>query len=393
MFTNIIGALGITKYPEELEKMYGTPLPVSICNEDNIRALDEKYGLLGKYREKTYECLALVRENDALREYGDLVCSYMAGADRERLAQISLPDIVEDTPLRFYPLLVLLAILPYGIAEFRRRGFSEEEIYTALHPTFVARIELSELMTKKQGLDKAGFGWLRLYATALVFPAGCFNITPKYYKDNFMYIKNVDTGEVLPLALRGVYHKSGNVLGAAGYTDEEGSFEVTFSEDGEAFYAHASVDNRVSPVAKTYKKSEWRAVLREGEGVVGIHIPRGADLSPASVEESFRLAMKLTRERYPEFNAKAIQCFSWMLDPTLADMLGAESKITKFLSRFVKHPRKSDGSGIFTFVFPGKPDSLEELPEKTSLHRKLKAHYLSGGFIHPFGGIVPEFCE
>ena len=376
MFTNIIGELGITKYPEEFEKMYGTPLPVSICDEENIRALDEKYGLLGKYREKTYECLALVRENDALREYGDLACSYMAGADRERLSLVSLPKIAEDTPLRFYPLLILLAILPYGIAEFRRRGFSEEEIYTALHTTFVARMELSELMTKKQGLDKA-----------------CFNITPKYYKDNFMYIKNVDTGEVLPLALRGAYHRSGNVLGAAGYTDEEGSFEVTFSEDGEAFYAHASVDNRVSPVAKTYKKSEWRAVLREGEGVVGIHIPRGADLSPESVEEGFRLAMKLTRERYPEFNAKAIQCFSWMLDPTLAEMLGAESKITKFLSRFVKHPRKSDGSGIFTFVFPGKPDSLEELPEKTSLQRKLKAHYLSGGFIHPFGGIVPEFCE
>jgi hypothetical protein len=183
------------------------------------------------------------------------------------------------------------------------------------------------------------------------------------------------------------------VLGTAGYTDEEGSFEVTFSEDGEAFYAHASIDNQVSPVAKTYKKSEWRAVLREGEGVVGIHIPRGADLSPESVEEGFRLAMKLTRERYPEFNVKAIHCFSWMLDPTLAEMLGAESKITKFLSRFSKHPRMSDGSGIFTFVFPGSPDDLSLLPETTSLQRKLKKLYLDGGFIHPFGGIVPEFTD
>ena len=391
MFTDLIKALGITKYPEELEKMHGTTLPVSICNEENIRALDAEYDLLGKYRDKTYECLELVRGNDALRDYGDLISSYMARADREKLSQASLPEINEDTPLRFYPLLVLLAILPYGIEEYRRRGFSEEDIYKALHPTFVARIELSELMTKKQGLDKAGFGWLRLYATALVFPAGCFNVTPKFYSGNFIFIKNINTGEVLPLALRGIYHRSGNVLGAAGYTDDEGSFEVSFSENGDAFYAHAAIDNRVSPIARMYKKSEWHAVLREGDGTVGIHIPRGTDLSPESVEAGFRLAMKLTQERYPEFNVKAIHCFSWMLDPTLADMLGAESKITKFLSRFVKHPRMSDGSGIFTFVFPGKPDSLEELPEGTSLQMKLKAHYLSGGFIHPFGGIVPEF--
>jgi hypothetical protein len=103
MFTDIIKALGITKHPEDLEEMYGTDLPLSICDEENIRQLDEKYGLLGKYREKTYECLELVRKNRELREYGDLIASYMVGASRDKLSQIALPEIAEDTPLRFYP--------------------------------------------------------------------------------------------------------------------------------------------------------------------------------------------------------------------------------------------------------------------------------------------------
>jgi hypothetical protein len=248
-------------------------------------------------------------------------------------------------------------------------------------------------MTKKQGLDKAGFGWLRLYATALVFPAGCFNVTPKFYSGNFIFIKNVNTGEVLPLALRGVYHKTGAVLGSAGYTDEDGSFEAVYREDDDAFYGHASENNYVSPVARTFKKSEWRAVFREGDGAVGLHIPRGADLSPESVEEGFKLSMELTKKHYPEFNARAIHCVSWMLDPNLADMLGEESKIIKFLNRFTKHPVKNNGEGVFTFVFPGKPEDLTELPENTSLQRKLKKRYLDGKFIHLFGGIVSDFVD
>jgi hypothetical protein len=183
------------------------------------------------------------------------------------------------------------------------------------------------------------------------------------------------------------------VLGAAGFTVEEGSFEAIFRENEEEFYGHPAIKSYVAREAMSFKKTAWRAVLREGDGVVGIHIPRGADLSPESVEEGFKLSMALTKERYPEFNARAIHCFSWMLDPTLADMLGEGSKITKFLSRFSKHPRKSDGSGIFTFVFPGSPDDLSLLPETTSLQRKLKKLYLDGGFIHPFGGIVPEFTD
>lgn len=195
-FTNLLEELKITKYTEGLDKFCGSTPPVSICDEENVRRLDEKYDILGKYRAPLYECLNMTRENAALREYGDLSVSYM--------------------------------------------------------------------------------------------------------------------------------------------------------------------------------------------------LSRGVDLSPESIDESLRLATRLTRERYPEFDAKAIHFVSWMLDPRLAEMLGEDSRLTKFLSRFSKHPCKSDGNAVFTCVFPGKPESLDDLPEDTSLQRKIKAHYLGGGYIHSFAGVITE---
>ena len=388
--TEITLALGIEKYPPQLEEIYKKPLPVSICDEKNILSLDKEYGLLGEYKEPLSECLKLVRENDALRIYGDVVASFMTLTDRDGIAGVKLPHFDEDNVLRFYPLLILLAALPYGIKEYRRRGFSPDEIYSTLHPSFTARISLAERINKKQGLDSAAFGWLRLYAMANVFPAGCFNITPKYYSDYAIFLKNVNTGMVVALATQGVFHKSGAPLGAAGLTSADVSFEVIFTEDDEAFFGHPATESYISPEPKRFSKSEWQVFLRSGDAICGLHIPRGANLSDKSVEESLALSMKIMRERYPEFDAKAIYCFSWMIDPEIKELLGDESKLSKFGSRFVRFPKKCDGSSVFTFVFPGKPESFESLPEDTTLQRKLKALYIDGGFIRLFGGVIPN---
>ena len=108
------------------------------------------------------------------------------------------------------------------------------------------------------------------------------------------------------------------------------------------------------------------------------------------MKEGFRLALELTEKHYPEYNAKAVLCSSWMLDPKLQELLGEKSKIYAFIDQFVKYPSKSGGSDIFGFVFPRSCKSYEDLPEDTSLRRKLKALYLSGECIHSFSGIVRE---
>ena len=388
-FKELITALGIEKYPDELEGAYKTPAPVSICDISTAVRLEEEYALCGRYFEKIKSCAEALKSHTYLRLYGDLVASYMYGKNRSDVDRVTMPRIDEDSVLRFFPVLVLISILPGGIAKFRKRGFSDEEIYKALHGTFEARIGLSETITKKQGLDPAGFSWLRLYCVAEVFPAGIFNVTPRRLSDGILVLKS-DTGDVRLVVTRGVYHRSGAVLGCAGYTDMNGSFEASFEQTDEYIIAHESKGSFISPEKTRFDKKKWSVILRDGDGLAGIHIPRGADISPEKVEEGFRLALRLTIERYPEFEAKAVYCASWMLDPRLSALVGEGSRLALFMSNFLKFPKKSDGSAVFTFVFSGRPESLDDLPEDTSLRRKVKALYKSGGFIHPFGGIVPK---
>ena len=383
--------LGVLTYPEELEKFYNKPYAVSICDTKNIEKLDAEYGLFGKYLSPLLECLELVRNNEPLKVYGDLAVSYMSSVTHSEASKIKLPSIEDDTTLRFYPLLILAALMPFGIKKYRARGFSYEEIYNNLNGTFIARIEMAERLNGKQGLDADGYSWLRLYASAMVFRAGIFNITPKKLPHKIVVLRNKLSGKTVILITEGEFHREGAVLGSAGYADTDGSFPAEFTETDEAFFGHEMVNSMASPTLSVYKKSEWEAILRQGDGVAGIHIPRSADMSPDKIRESFRLAMKLSKERYPEFKTKMIHCASWLLDPKLAELLGEDSKIAGFLNCFEKFPIKSDGmSGVFGFVFPKNFNGYENLPEDTTLQRKLKKLYIDGGFIHVFGGIVTD---
>lgn len=388
--SELTGSLGVLTYPEELEKFYNKPYAVSICDTKNIEKLEAEYGLFGKYLPPLLECLEIVRNNEPLKVYGDLAVSYMSSVSRSEALKMKLPNFDKDTVLRFYSLLILAALMPSGIKKYRKRGFSDKEIYEILHGTFVARIEMSETLNEKRGLDSYAFGWLSLYTHAVIFPAGIFNITPKTLVFKVIVLKNKLSGETAILKTDENFHRTGSVLGSAGYTDTDGSFTAEFAETEDAFWGHRMVNSMASPTRAVYKKSEWEAILRYGDGVVGIHIPRGADMSPNKIRESFRLAFRLAKERYSEFNPKMIVCASWMLDPKLAELLGEGSKITGFLNCFEKFPVKSDGSAVFSFVFPKAFDNYEDLPEDTSLQRKLKKLYIDGGFIHPFGGIVTD---
>jgi len=388
--TALSEVLGIKSYPQDFEHFCKKAVPVSICDISVIERLENEYSLLSEYTTPLLSCLEMVQKDYRLTTWGGYAAAYMRDSTIEAGRQIRLPIFEEDSVMRFYPLLVLCATLPSGIEKFRSRGFSEEEIHNMLANTFKTRIAIAERDNGKQGLDNAAFNWLRLYAIAGVFPCGVFNVTPKFFSHNALILKNKVTGELVPLMTNGVYHKSGMALGSDGYIENNGSFTAEFTETNDSYIGNPAIKSLVSEKKYLYKKSDWEVLLKKGDGFAGIHIPHGADLSPDKIKESFRLALKITRERYPEYDAKAIACVSWMLDPKLEELLGEKSKITGFIRCFEKYPIKSGGHNIFGFVFPRNYNSYESLPEDTSLRRKLKKLYLDGGYIYSFAGIVKE---
>ena len=186
----------------------------------------------------------------------------------------------------------------------------------------------------------------------------------------------------------GRFHRSGHLLGSIAATDEEGAFHADFEETEEAFAGHLA-DDYVLAERIVLPKAEWECVLRSGDDVVSIHIPRKANLTPEYVEESLREGLALTRSYYPERAFRAIVCTSWLLEPHLPELAGEASRLAAFNRLFLKHPIRDRGQAIYTFAFPGcEGMATEDLPEETSLHRSIKAYLLAGSYVYTTAGVI-----
>ena len=79
---------------------------------------------------------------------------------------------------------------------------------------------------------------------------------------------------------------------------------------------------------------EQKARLPQGTPVLNLHIPKGADLSPAAVEQALDQAMEFFPQVFPEHRARAFLYYSWLLYPGLRELLPAGSNILQFAARF-----------------------------------------------------------
>ena len=116
-------------------------------------------------------------------------------------------------------------------------------------------------------------------------------------------------------------------------------------------------------------------------------------MTPEKVDEAFKEAKEFLDTCYPDFKYKAITCASWLMDPQLCTILGEDANISKFIRRFVPLCHKSVGRAVMSFVFlQPNPAAvvIEDLPEETSLQRKIKQHYLNGGCVYEWGGFIPK---
>jgi hypothetical protein len=311
------------------------------------------------------------------------------------VVNVPIPTLRDATANAYFRLLIINAAMWAGIDAYRARGFSEAELVEMLPDVLGSRTAVSEMITKTAGLDGSGFGWLLNYAKAQVFRAGIFNITPRPLYESSIFLRNKVSGEYAVLVLTGDFHRSGMTLGSGACEDAEGAYGADFRETEDAFIGRKVENGRVLPTVVTYPKSEWQEIVRNGGGIVGIHIPRGVSMTKEAMEESYRKAFRICRERYPEYDVRAVHCSSWILDPQLEEMLGAESKIAGFQHTFMLYPMGGNGAAVYSFVFNCKqPEDLNDLPEDTSLQRKIKKLYLEGGCIYICGGYVPcdELC-
>lgn len=134
---------------------------------------------------------------------------------------------------------------------------------------------------------------------------------------------------------------------------------------------------------------EYEFCTHEGEPVMGIHIPSDADLSRDSVDGSLKQAGEFFRNYFSDYKYNKYTCDSWLLSSALLPLLPEKSNIRSFQQRFHIIRENAEDKEYIEWVFQAAADTAyENLPENTSLQRKIKKFMLEGGTVGASYGIM-----
>lgn len=384
-------ALGIVRDVSHLEDTWAhlDRTDLSVCDVRRIRALEEKYCFLEEFYELTLAAAEGLAKDPLRLAWAQLLSQFNRTVGEEQARRSPVPDS-DGTPAGdLLPLLVHLTELEDMVARYRARGLSEEEIRHELG-IFARSLRIMILNCSRPMFNQTYYGWCLFYIKATIFACGALEFQIYNWDKDAIVLRHKTTGEKRILLTAGRVHKSGIPLGSAGCTDARGAFDICFLETEDAWIGHACPDFRIDSFQTKYKKSEWECILRRGDAVINLHIPRDADLTPERITKDLAEGIARARKYFPECDLRGTVCDSWLLSPALPKILGENSKITKFARRFLTFPRVSAATSCFTFAFPGFCGEYAELPEDTSLRRGLKALYLSGGYAYEAPGVLWE---
>lgn len=385
----IADVVGVGAYPEAMEAVYAKlPPGEPAVDFELIDQLEQEFNAFEEFYETVKELGAKLNADPARSAWVRTAAAYAMAGDVAQARSVPVPK-PDGTPLTdFLPLYILLPQIPGSVAEYRRRGFPEEELPRIMN-NYKAGIRITCDQTGRPGINVLYYSWLTLFVKSRIFYTGSLQFEVKTLPAGALWLKNRENGQIVPLILTGRVHASGiQKLGSIGYEDETGAFEPVFSEDAESFFGNPAINSVIQPAPRKFLKTQWDCIGRPGDSCLGVHIPRGADISLETVKKTCASARRIAAERYPECSIGVLYCASWMLDPKLETLMGKGSKLTGFMNCFVKYPNKDSGTAVFGFVFPKRYESYETLPEDTSLRRKLKQLYIDGGRIYAYSGII-----
>jgi len=388
-FQEIARSLGIETYPEALDAVY-EKLPehkVNIFDEELISRLQEEHNVFDVYYDAVIAGVRDMKKDPIRTAWTETVATYIQTVGMPEIRKVPYPASNGTPAGDMLPMLALIPMIPKSIEEYRRRGFPEEIVEGCVRP-YGRCIKATYDRTGMVGINQLYFNWLAIYAKTLIFNIAGFNFELKKFPDYIICLKNKESAELVLLPVQSSVHKSGLILGTAGYEDTEGSFDAILRETDDGYYGCPVENARITNTIAYYPKDQWECILRPGDDVVSLHIPKGADLTPESVMESMNTGLALAKQGFPDYSVKALMCVSWLLEPKIGELMGESSKIAGFGNMFQRFPVISNGKAIFNFVFIGQYPDYQSLPEDTRMQRAFKKLYLDGGYIHHFGGII-----
>jgi len=124
--------------------------------------------------------------------------------------------------------------------------------------------------------------------------------------------------------------------------------------------------------------------------ILGTHIPEAGPLTPLSVDASFERARGFFADRFPGVPIECFHCSSWLLDPSLTDVLPADSNLVRFQRRWALYGEgRESNDEVVSFVFRRRGGDHAGLPRDTTLQRAVLDRIEAGGHWHSWAGTLP----
>ena len=397
-------ATGCDKWPERWEALYDGWMEqyekygCELVRPEHYDMLNDKYDdmfeeLIDDYKSAAIEigaddnfCRLLFIVATALCDRGNIK------ADLKAFAPPRTADGSRSIKHDMFPAIAMCAVADYTYGLLTARKLPKEHVQYGMrcHNGMIRTFKV-----RNNGAPGAmSWVWYQLAVDARLYGIGRLQMEVFSKFGAKAVVFENGAGETVALAHGHKLHRDGMSLGARNYCDEDGMWIAEIEENDAEYIGYPYGENGfVHKEKAVLKKSEWKKILEPGDPVLGVHIPPGGGLSKELVDESFEKTKEFLAEYFPDFKYKGFVCESWLMDPQLVDMVGEDSNIAKFCKRFKPCCLKSSAMGVFNFVFLKYDVSnvdFNALPEKTTLERKIKEKYLSGGAIYEMCGYIPK---
>lgn len=365
-----------------------------LCSLDLINSLQSKYNLFGEFYDSVVEGFSDILKDPLRKAYLDSITLYHNDVKLEDALKIKYPPSVDTPASNMLPFLVHLPAIDSLYDGYRKRGLSHEEAVKALGIYAIYLREERAYRSKITGISPAISNWISRFTKQTIIYFGDAGLNFQLSKAAFDFptvLKNRENGHYVILSSNGYpVHKSGIPLGSKGAESREGSFVTEFKETDDAYIGHTASSRYISAEPTVFNKDEWDIILKPGDDIISIHIFFDADFTPESVDHAIDHALERLFKAYPKYDFKALYCCSWLMSPDVNDVLGEESRLSKFSSRFVRFPVVSSGNLVHGCVFPNnRGQDVSSYDENTSLQRKFKKILMDGKYVYEAAGIIP----
>lgn len=386
----IAKALGIEEYPESFDAIYNAVRADSApaCDLRFVDDAQAQFEAFGKHYALVREGIAQINADPVHSAWVKVVHTYMC--DEKWGSYRDVPVLpLNGTPKQDMTMLAtLIPFIPAATATYKKGGFSKEDTAGYLQ-AYGSCLSSTQKRTGYVGLDLTYFRWLHHFAFAEIFRVHGIQFEFSKLKDAAVYLRNRNSGQVIPVMTKGRIHASGKMLvGAGGYKDDTGAYDAVFTETEDAFVGYGVFDSVIDKELRRFPKTQWDLIAQPGQKCLSMHLPRGADIKKENVQRACNAAFAIAEKSYPDYVGAPVQCASWLLDPGIEGLLGPDSNVVRFGKLFARYPGKSLGRAANSFVFPGQYEKDEDLPEDTRLQRAMKEHYLNGGYTYGYTGML-----